>query len=151
MKLRSSFKIIYLTFCCFIAFFIVLGFSEIVIADVALGKKSFRKCKSCHMIKTDSSVFIQKGGKTGPNLWGLKGRVIGSTSYRYGKSIIKVGESGLVWDEKNFIDYVANPKAFLASRLNDRAAKSKMSYKLKKKSDAYNIWAYLNSVSSENY
>ncbi|MFL2799309.1 MAG: c-type cytochrome [Paracoccaceae bacterium] len=122
-----------------------------MIADVALGKKSFRKCKSCHMIKTDSNVFIQKGGKTGPNLWGLKGRVIGSTSYRYGKSIIEVGESGLVWDKKNFIEYVANPKAFLSSKLNDRAAKSKMSYKLKKKSDAYNIWAYLSSVSLGNY
>tara|TARA_B110000003_G_scaffold213493_1_gene212526 strand:+ start:1540 stop:1926 length:387 start_codon:yes stop_codon:yes gene_type:complete len=128
-----------------------LSFAEIVIADVALGKKSFRKCKSCHMIKTDSNVFIQKGGKTGPNLWGLKGRVIGSTSYRYGKSIIEVGESGLVWDKKNFIEYVANPKAFLSSKLNDRAAKSKMSYKLKKKSDAYNIWAYLSSVSLGNY
>ena len=103
------------------------------------------------MIKTDSNVFIQKGGKTGPNLWGLKGRVIGSTSYRYGKSIIEVGESGLVWDKKNFMEYVANPKAFLSSRLNDRAAKSKMSYKLKKKSDAHNIWTYLSSVSSENY
>ena len=72
--------------------------------DAAAGAKVFKKCKSCHMIKTDSNVFIQKGGKTGPNLWGLKGRVIGSTSYRYGKSIIEVGESGLVWDKKNFIE-----------------------------------------------
>ncbi|MAR51203.1 MAG: cytochrome C [Rhodobacteraceae bacterium] len=145
--MKSLFIISRFTFC----FFVGLSFAEIVIADVALGKKSFRKCKSCHMIKTDSNVFIQKGGKTGPNLWGLKGRVIGSTSYRYGKSIIEVGESGLVWDKKNFIEYVANPKAFLSSKLNDRAAKSKMSYKLKKKSDAYNIWAYLSSVSLGNY
>lgn len=136
---------------CLIAFGLIgPSLFQVSFADVVLGEKSFRKCKSCHMIKTEEDVFIQKGGKTGPNLWKLNKRILGSTNYKYGKSLVEAGKSGLVWNQENFIEYVANPKAFLTSRLNDRSAKSKMSYRLKKKSDAFNIWAYLDSVVKKN-
>ena len=146
MNFRLLFGISCLLSCCLIG----SSFFNTAFADAILGEKSFRKCKSCHMIKTEEDVFIQKGGKTGPNLWKLNGRPLASTTYRYGKSLIAVGKTGLVWDQENFIEYVANPIAFLASRLNDRSAKSKMSYRLKRKSDASNIWAYLNSVVKKN-
>tara|TARA_Y100001960_G_C14288302_1_gene640251 strand:- start:106 stop:549 length:444 start_codon:yes stop_codon:yes gene_type:complete len=145
-----NFRLLFGIFCLLSYGLIVSSFFNVAFADAVLGEKSFRKCKSCHMIKTEDGVFIQKGGKTGPNLWKLNGRLLGSTTYRYGKSLIAVGKTGLVWNQENFIEYVANPKAFLTSRLNDRSAKSKMSYRLKKKSDASNIWAYLNSVVKNN-
>ena len=124
-----NFRFFFRIFCLIYFGFAGLDSFKVALADVVLGEKSFRKCKSCHMIKTEDGVFIQKGGKTGPNLWKLNGRILGSTNYRYGKSLIQAGKSGLVWNQENFIEYVANPKAFVASRLKDRSAKSKMSYR----------------------
>ena len=46
--------------------------------DAAKGEKGFKKCKSCHMVVSDSGETIVKGGKTGPNLWGVAGRPAGS-------------------------------------------------------------------------
>lgn len=114
--------------------------------DAEAGEKVFKKCKSCHMIVSDDGEAIQKGGKTGPNLYGLFERVAGSADYKYGKSIVAAGEAGLAWNEEDFVNYVADPKKFLATYLDDSKAKSKMSFKLKDAEDAANVWAYLVSV-----
>jgi len=47
------------------------------------------------------------------------------------------------------MSYVADPKKFLAVYLDDKQAKSKMGFKLKKVDDARDIWAYLVSVGPE--
>ena len=117
--------------------------------DAAAGEKEFKKCKSCHMI-ADGDNAIVKGGKTGPNLFGLPGRTAGSEDFKYGKDLAAVGENGLAWDEAEFVAYVADPKAWLKEKLDDSGAKSKMSFKLKDADDAANIWAYLVSVSPES-
>ena len=44
--------------------------------DAAVGEKEFNKCKACHMIQDESGKDVVKGGKTGPNLWGIVGREI---------------------------------------------------------------------------
>ncbi|SDW75375.1 c-type cytochrome [Litoreibacter albidus] len=117
--------------------------------DAEAGEKTFKKCKSCHMI-VDGDNAIVKGGKTGPNLFGLPGQVVAAADFKYGNSIMEVNETGLVWDEAEFIEYVANPKDWLKAKLDDPKAKSKMSFKLKKAEDAADIWAYLVSVSPES-
>jgi cytochrome c len=91
---------------------------------------------------------IFKGGKTGPNLYGLNERQAGSLEgYKYGKSIVAAGEAGLVWNEAEFVKYVADPKAFLRETLDDKKAKSKMAFKLKDEEDAANVWAFIVSAS----
>lgn len=112
--------------------------------DAAKGEKDFKKCKSCHTIAADDGTVIVKGGKTGPNLYGVIGRVAGSTDFKYGASIVAAGEAGLVWDAESFAAFVTDPKAFLIEATGDSAAKSKMSYKLKKGGE--DIAAYLASV-----
>ena len=97
-------------------------------------------------IASANGEAIQKGGKTGPNLYGLLDRVAGSADFKYGKSIVAAGEAGLAWTEADFVTYVADPKKFLAAYLDDSKAKSKMSFKLKKEEEAANVWAYLVSV-----
>lgn len=125
----------------------ILGAPAIAEGDAAKGEKTFRKCKSCHMIKSPDGEQIAKGGRTGPNLWGLPGKTAGTVDgYKYGKSIVEAGAAGLVWDEAQFVAYVANPKGFLAEYLEATSAKSKMSFKLKKEADAKDVWAYLVSV-----
>jgi cytochrome c len=58
-----------------------------------------------------------------------------------------LGTTGFVWTEAEFVTYVADPKKFLVNKLDNKKARSKMSFKLKKDADARNIWAYLVSVS----
>ncbi|MEM9433363.1 MAG: c-type cytochrome [Pseudomonadota bacterium] len=114
--------------------------------DPAEGENVFKKCRSCHMITADDGTVIQKGGRTGPNLYGILDRVAGSADFKYGKSIVETGEAGLQWNETDFVTYVADPKKFLATYLDNSKAKSKMSFKLKDAEDAANVWAYLVSV-----
>nr|WP_170612926.1 c-type cytochrome [uncultured Ruegeria sp.] len=116
--------------------------------DAEAGKKTFNKCKSCHQIADPAGEVIVKGGKTGPNLYGIAGRTAGTVEgFKYGDSIVAAGENGLVWDEATFVEYSQDPKTFLKSYLDDTAAKSKMTFKLK--SGGEDVYAYIVSVSGE--
>ncbi len=116
--------------------------------DAEAGKKTFNKCKSCHLIADPAGEVIVKGGKTGPNLYGIAGRTAGTVEgFKYGDSLVAAGESGLVWDEANFVEYAQDPKTFLKTYLDDTAAKSKMTFKLKKGGE--DVYAYIVSVSGE--
>jgi len=112
--------------------------------DAAAGEKLFKKCKACHMIVNGDDVIF-KGGKTGPNLYGIIGRTAGIVEgFKYGKSLVAAGEAGLVWDEEMITKYVIDPKAFLKEYLDDGGAKSSMSFRLKKGGE--DVAAYLASV-----
>ncbi len=116
--------------------------------DADAGKKAFNKCKSCHLIADPAGEVIVKGGKTGPNLYGISGRTAGTVGdFKYGESIVAAGENGLVWDEETFVAYTQDPKAFLKDYLGETSAKSKMTFKLKK--GAEDVYAYIVSVSGE--
>ena len=113
--------------------------------DAEAGEKTFNKCKSCHMIQDADGENIVKGGKTGPNLYGIVGRQAGTyDGFKYGDDLVAAGEAGLVWDEENFVKYAINPKDFLKEILGDKGAKSKMTFRLKKGGE--DVYAYLASV-----
>ena len=113
--------------------------------DAAKGEADFKKCKACHMIVADDGTEIQKGGKTGPNLYGVIGRTVASVAdFNYGESIAAVGAKGVVWDEAMLAVYVADPGKWLKEQTGDAAAKSKMTFKLAKGGE--DMAAYLASV-----
>lgn len=112
--------------------------------DAEKGEKEFKKCKACHAIIADDGTDIVKGGKTGPNLYGVIGRTAGTTDFKNGDSLVAAGAAGVVWDEANLVAYLADPKAFLVEKTGDAAAKSKMSFKLSKGGE--DLAAYLASV-----
>lgn len=115
------------------------------VGDAKKGSKTFGKCKSCHMIVSDDGEVITKGGKSGPNLYGVVGRVAGTAEgFKYSKDLILAGDAGLVWDEASLAEWSMDPKAFLKAYLDKSKAKSKMSFKLKKGGD--DVAAYLASV-----
>ncbi len=114
--------------------------------DIAAGEKAFKKCKACHTIKNGDEVIF-KGGKTGPNLYGVVGRAAGSQEFKYSKSILAAGISGLVWDEASIVEFITDPSAYLKEITGDSKAKSKMTFKAKK--NAEDLAAYLASVSPE--
>jgi len=113
--------------------------------DAAKGEGDFKKCKACHMIQAADGTDIVKGGKTGPNLFGVIGRGMGAyEGFKYGKGLIAAAEQGLVWDEENLAAYITDPNGFLKETLDDPKAKSKMTYKHKK--GAEDMVAYLASL-----
>jgi len=71
--------------------------------DLAAGQKSFNKCISCH------DVGEKAKNKIGPILNGLDGRKSGTVEgYVYSDAN---KNSGIVWDEAQFLDYIKDPKA----------------------------------------
>ena len=106
--------------------------------DAAKGEKEFNKCKACHMIASDSETIV-KGGKIGPNLYGVIGRTMGSVEdFKYSDGFEAKAEAGEVWTEENLAVYVKDPNDFLGSR-------SKMTFKLRKGQE--DVAAYLATFS----
>lgn len=116
--------------------------------DAEAGEKAFQKCKACHAIQPPEGAAIVRGGRTGPNLYGVIGRQAGTVEdYRYGDDLVRAGEEGLVWDAESFTAYVQDPKGYLAEFLDDPSARSKMSYRLRDGME--DIYAYLVEVGPE--
>ena len=119
--------------------------------DPALGERDWRQCRSCHMVVSPSGETIQRGGRVGPNLYGIVGQRAGTVEgFRYSADLIAAGRAGMVWDEATFVAYVANPTEAVHDVL--RAAgespsnpRSPMGFQMS--SGAENIFAYLQSVS----
>ena len=59
--------------------------------SVSLGQKAFKKCTACHAIIGDNGEVLRKGGKAGPNLYGIIGRTAGSAEFRYSKALKAAG------------------------------------------------------------
>jgi cytochrome c len=110
--------------------------------DAAEGAENFKKCKSCHSIIGADGTAIVKGGKTGPNLFGIAGKPVASSpDFKYGDSILAAQAAGAVWDEASLAAYVVDPGAWLKEVTGDAGAKSKMTFKLTK--GAEDMAAYL--------
>jgi cytochrome c len=97
--------------------------------DPAAGEKEFNKCKSCHSIIAADGTEIVKGGKTGPNLYGVIGRPAASyEGFDYGSGIIEARDKGLVWDVAQVQAYLEDPTKFLKEFTDDKKAKSNMAF-----------------------
>lgn len=119
--------------------------------DAAAGQEQFeRQCVSCHVVAdADGNVLAGRAAKTGPNLYGLAGRLPGSVEgFPYGDALASLGEAlpdG--WTEEAFVSYVQDPTTYLRETLEDRRARSKMSYKVRDEAQATDIFAYLATFS----
>lgn len=113
--------------------------------DAAAGEAAWRGCRSCHSITAPDGTQIQRGGRTGPNLYGIAGRQIASAEgFRYSEILAEYGATGAVWTAELFAEYVADPTAFVRAHTGDNSARSPMSFRLR--SGADDMWAYLESV-----
>ncbi|MDD9910526.1 MAG: cytochrome c family protein [Ahrensia sp.] len=110
--------------------------------DAAAGEKVFRKCASCHNVGEGAK------NKVGPQLNGIIGRTAGSVEgFRYGDSLVAAGEAGLVWNEEEMFEYLADPRKYLRAKLDDSKARSRMAFKLRKEDERRNVIAYLKTFS----
>ncbi|MDT1063054.1 cytochrome C [Paracoccus sp. CPCC 101403] len=104
-----------------------------VAQDAANGEKEFKKCKACHMIQSPDGTDVVKGGKTGPNLYGVVGRKAGTLEgFKYSDALVKLGEAGEVWTTEDLASYVTDPNKYVEEKVGDKSLKTKMTFKLAK-------------------
>lgn len=102
--------------------------------DPVKGEKEFNKCKACHMVQAPDGTDIVKGGKTGPNLYGVVGRKAGTEEgFKYSDALVKLGEAGEVWTPEDLSHYVTDPNRYVQERTGDKKLRTKMTFKLAKK------------------
>ncbi|MEZ5725102.1 MAG: cytochrome C [Paracoccaceae bacterium] len=102
------------------------------------------------MIQSPDGEDIVKGGKTGPNLYGVVGRHFAvEEGYKYGEGILELAAANpdAVWDIHSLKAYVTDPTGYLDHHSGNEKAKSKMTFKLSKNQD--DLVAYLVSVSPD--
>ncbi|MEI4471203.1 c-type cytochrome [Frigidibacter sp. MR17.24] len=113
--------------------------------DAAKGESEFKKCRACHAITSADGTDIVKGGKTGPNLFGVIGRpAAAEEGFSYSDALKELGEAGEVWTEEDLAAYVTDPNKFVQEKTGDKGAKTKMTFKLNKAQA--DVAAYLASV-----
>jgi cytochrome c len=96
--------------------------------DVEKGQRSFNKCLPCHAVGPGAET------KVGPELNGLDGRHAGTVAgFNYSEAN---KNSGLVWDEATFKDYIRSPQAKIPG--------TKMAFAgITNPQEVEDLWAYL--------
>lgn len=99
-----------------------------VAGDVAAGQTSFKKCAPCHDVGETAK------NKVGPELNGLDGRHSGAApNYNYTAAN---KDSGIVWTEATFKEYIKDPKAKIPG--------TKMVFPgIKNEKEADDLWSFL--------
>jgi len=113
---------------------IVVSMGAAVAQDVQKGENSFKKCLVCHAIGPGAK------NKIGPELNGLDGRKAGTVpDYNYSDAN---KNSGIVWDEKTFKEYIQDPKAKIPG--------TKMAFVgIKNEQEINDLWAYLKQFDAQ--
>lgn len=114
--------------------------------DIETGKKAFNLCKACHSVITPAGEALVKGGKVGPNLYGIIGQQVATVAdyALYGDGIKAVGATGMVWTAEELEVYMTDPNVWIKAKTGNPDAKSKMTGKTAKDQD--DIVAYLTSL-----
>jgi len=96
--------------------------------DVEKGATVFKQCQVCH------SIGPRGKNQIGPELNGLDGRAAGTVpNFDYSDAN---RNSGIVWNEENFKEYVKYPRAFVRG--------TKMTFPgLKSQQQVNDLWAYV--------
>jgi cytochrome c len=102
--------------------------------DVAKGEIVFHQCMICHAIGADAQ------NKIGPELNGLDGRHSGTVAnYSYSDAN---KNSGIVWNETTFKEYIVNPQAKIPG--------TKMPFAgLKDPQQITDLWAYIKQFNAD--
>ena len=102
--------------------------------DVEKGATIFKKCALCHKIGPGATNLL------GPALNGLDGRHSGSVAgFNYSDAN---KNSGIVWSEQTFEDYIKDPKAKIPGT-------KKVFAGIKNEQEAKDLWAYLKQFDAQ--
>lgn len=130
------------------ALFVLAGTAAFAENDIDQGKKDFNKCKACHSIVSPDGEAVVKGGKVGPNLWGVVGRTAGTEADfgKYDDAMIALGAEGLTWTAENLAAYIPNAKDFLSEHTGGAAKTAMTPQKVKDVTDVIAFLAQYGAV-----
>jgi cytochrome c len=113
---------------------LVASLGAAVAQDIAAGEQSFRKCLPCHAIGEGAR------NKVGPALNGIDGRKAGTyNGYNYSEAN---KNSGIVWNEQTFSEYIKNPMAKIPG--------TKMAFAgIRNEKEIRDLWAYLSQFKED--
>ena len=114
---------------------IVVAASGVAAAqDLAAGETSFKKCAPCHAVGEAAK------NKVGPVMNGLEGRKSGTIEgFNYSDAN---KNSGIVWSEATFLEYIKDPKA--------KVPGTKMVFVgIKSEGEAKSLWAFLKQYGAD--
>jgi cytochrome c len=115
------------------AFLAVTG-AAAVAQDLEKGERSFHKCLPCHSIGDDAQ------NKIGPELNGLDGRHSGTVANFDYSDANK--NSGIVWSEATFKQYIKDPRAMVPG--------TKMIFAgIKNEGEVNDLWAYVSQFDAD--
>ncbi|TVP73682.1 MAG: cytochrome C [Rhodobacteraceae bacterium] len=106
-----------------------LCLGAVLLAGPALADDSrWRDCRTCHAVEAPSGDVIVRGGRSGPNLYGIANRPLAADSgFRfYSDDLRAAGATGARWTEENFVSYLAAPDQFLRAMTGNPNAESGM-------------------------
>lgn len=111
-------------------------------ADAQAGKAVSNQCKACHVFEAD-----KPSRPTGPNIHDVFGRKAGTRAdfTKYSEGMQGANAKGLIWTEDKILDYIADPKAFLA-KVNGADVKHAMFFQLKDEQKRKDIVAFLKAI-----
>ena len=102
--------------------------------DMAKGQAAFRICMACHSIGPGAK------NKIGPELNGLDGRKAGAVAaFNYSDAN---KNSGIVWNEANFKEYIKDPRAKVPGTKMILAG-------IKNEQEVNDLWAYIKQFDAE--
>lgn len=111
-------------------------------ADPAAGAALWGECRACHSVTGPDGTVIARGGRSGPDLYGVAGRAAaGDTGYRsYSDAMQAAARAGLVWTRADFAAYLRDPEAFLRQFTGDATARTEMHTRLMRGADDIHAW-----------
>jgi cytochrome c len=122
-----------------------------VTGDAAAGEANFRQCAACHNVVNDAGDVLagRPNMRTGPNLYGVAGRVAGSVEdFRYSPGLQALNEMEHVWTEENFAAYVEDPTGHIREVTGDSSLRGSMAAQRVRGETGYvDLYAYLASLS----
>lgn len=103
-------------------------------------------CRTCHSVTAPDGTTLARGGRSGPNLYGLAGRPLaGDSGFRlYSRDLIAAGASGRQWSEADFVAYLADPDQFLRAATGSADARSDMHVAMRQGGAA--LWTWLTGL-----
>jgi len=117
-----------------VAALVVAGGGAALAQDVEKGEHSFNKCLPCHSIGPDAE------NKIGPELNGLDGRHSGTAANFSYSDANK--NSGSVWNEDKFKEYIKDPRAMVPG--------TKMIFAgIKNEQEVSDLWAYVSQFDAD--
>ena len=131
------------------------GFAIATVLGLAFGpgqalsdEARWRDCRTCHAVEAPDGSVLARGGRSGPNLYGVANRPLATApGFRfYSDDLRAAGATGARWSEDNFIAYLANPDQFLRSVTGNPAAQSGMHVELR--SGGRELFTWLRGLSN---